>query len=280
QRFDPSMREGLATPRFCLLNILPVSQRLHRDLRAIEKQDADIPPGLQHLGIKTAANLLRRMLKSWHIRLQRNSERHATSGQVELSLGLQAIHRFFGDPLVTVNQDSGYHEEIDFTLHSGGLTPPHEPGLQTLDCWRSNQSRSGVALQLWMPQPVIPQVGDLVLLTRPASRSPSEAKVGIVRRALIKEERVLEIGVQFINGKIVPLRIQPVDISAEQACPVYPALYVDMGEIERSSLLVARDTLAIDQEYRIEEMIPAPSVSPILMTEATSAFERFRIKRI
>jgi len=44
--------------------------------------------------------------------------------------------------------------------------------------------------------------------------------------------------------------------------------------------LVAKDSLVIEQEYRIEEMIPAPSVSPILLSEVTCAFERFRIKRI
>ncbi|MGD8587898.1 MAG: hypothetical protein PVG22_03610 [Chromatiales bacterium] len=280
QRFDPSMQEGLATPRFCLFNILPVSQQLHRDLRAIEKQETGIPTGLQQLGVKSAANLLRRMLKSWHIRLQRNSERHATSGQAKLSLGLLAIHRFFSDPISTMERNSGYQEVIDLALETGGLTPHLDRNLQTLDCWRCNQSRSGVALHLSIPQAVMPQVGDLVLLTKPENPSRNEAKVGIIRRALIHEQTVLEIGVEFINGRLVPLTIQPIGTNEVQTGPAYPALYIDMGEIERSSLLVTKDTLAIDQEYRIEEMIPAPTVSPILQTEATSAFERFRIKRV
>jgi hypothetical protein len=126
----------------------------------------------------------------------------------------------------------------------------------------------------------MPRVGDLILLTKLESHSRSEARVGIVRRALLKEPMLLEIGVQFINGKIVALTIQPMGIPNEQAGSPFPGLYVDLGEIGRSSLLVAKDTLVIDQEYRIEEMIPAPTISPILLTEATSSFERFRIKRI
>ena len=280
QRFDPGSQEGLATPRFCIFDVLPVSQRLHQDLRSIEKQQAGNPMGLQHLGIKTASNLLKRMLKSWHIRLQRDSERHATSGQAGLTLGLQAIHRFFSDSTTSVEQDNGNPQEIDLTLQTGGLNPSGDCASLTLDCWRCNQSRSGVALLLTVPQLITPQVGDLVLLTKTKSRNRSEAKVGVVRRVLLREQSVLEIGVQFINGRIVPLSMQPLADSEAQAGPGFPALYVDLGELERSSLLVAKDTLVINREYRIEEMVPAPSVSPILLSEVTTTFERYRIKRI
>jgi len=278
QRFDPAMQDGLATPRFCLFNILPVSQRLHQDLRAIEKQSAGHPTGLQNLGIKAASNLLRRMLKSWHVRLQRDSERHATSGQARLSLGLWAVHRFFTDPAASLAHDSD-QEEIDLAQQTGVLNPGTVRNPPAFDCWRCNQSRSGVALLLSMPQTTMPQVGDLVLLTRPESQHVAEAKVGVVRRVLLKEQTMLEIGVQFINGRIIPLSIQPMGAGEEPSGAGFPALYVDLGEIERSSLIVTKDTLVIDQEYRIEEMIPAPSVTPILLSEITASFERFRIRR-
>ena len=41
------------------------------------------------LTMQEATNLLARMLKSWHIRLKRDSERHPTSGQVMLWVGVE-----------------------------------------------------------------------------------------------------------------------------------------------------------------------------------------------
>lgn len=280
QRFDPHMTDGLATPRFCLFNILPISQRLHQDLRSIEKQSGGNPAGLQNLGIKTASNLLRRMLKSWHIRMERDSERHTTSGRAKLSLGIQPIHRFLTGGATTLDLDSGNTEEIALNFETGGLNQTAPRIYQALDCWRCNQSRSGVALLLSLPQVSTPQVGELVLLTKPDGGSRAEAKIGIIRRVLLKEQTILEIGVQFINDRIVPLGMQPLATPVEQNPLTISALYIDQGEIERSSLIAPKDTLVIDQEYRIEEMIPAPSVSPVLLTEVTASFERFRIRRI
>ena len=280
QRLDPSKQEGLTTPRYCLFNVLPVSQRLHQDLRVIEKQSTGNPMGLQHLGIKSASNLLRRMLKSWHIRLQRDSERHTTSGQARLTLGLQAVHQFLANPNTSGEPDNCERDTLSVDLETGGLNLTVERNFPSFDCWRCNQSRSGVALLLPISQSVTPQVGDLVLLTKSDSQSQSEAKVGVVRRVLLKEQRVLEIGVQFISGRMFPLSMQLIETIGKQAEHGFPALYIDTGDLDRSSLLVAKDTLLIDHEYRIEEMIPAPVVSPILLTEVTSSFERFRIKRI
>ena len=57
------------------------------------------------------------------------------------------------------------------------------------------------------------------------------------------------------------------------------ALYVDLGGIERSSLLVPKDSLKLGQIYRVEEMVPAPEVMPIRLTETTAQFERFQVRR-
>ncbi len=237
QPFDPSRLDGLATPRFCLFNILPISQRLHQDLRVIEKQGGGNPAGLQNLGTKTASNLLRRMLKSWHIRMARDSERHTTSGRSKLSLGIQSIHHFLTGAASPPELDSDIAEEIALNLETGGLNHSAPPTFRTLDCWRFNQSRSGVAVLLSLPQASIPQVGELILLTKPDDGNRGEAKIGIVRRVLLKDPTILEVGVQFINGRIVPLSMQPLDMPADQTPPSITALYIDQGTIERSSLI-------------------------------------------
>ena len=278
QPFDPDKREGLTPPRFCLFNILPISQRLHQDLRNIEKQVGVYPIGLQNLGSKSAANLLQRTLKSWHVRQVRDSERHPTSGQARLSLGIAAIHHF----LSYTEASSGSAiptEEIVLLSTVEGLSASVSLPPRNLDCWRHNQSRTGIALLLPLPQETTPHVGDLVLLTKPDGGNRADAKIGIVRRALLKDKNTLKIGVQFISGRLVPLTLQTIEKADDQPSRSIQALYLDLGEVERSTLIVPKESLTIDREYRIEEMIPAPRICPVHLAEATASFERFRIRR-
>ncbi|MEN8165893.1 MAG: hypothetical protein ABFR65_00260 [Pseudomonadota bacterium] len=278
--FNPKDIETLPPHRFCLFNLIPVSQRLHQDLRTIEKQADGKPRELQHLSSRAAANLLRRMLKSWHIRLERNSERHTTSGQVRLWLGLQPIHRFLTGESASGLSVATDNEEISLALETGGLGTVRPNTYQPLDCWRFNQSRSGVALHLPIPQTTTPQVGEIALIAKPTGNNRDEWKLGIIRRALRKDEEILEIGMQFIHGKIVPLSIQPLDLDEDGGPPTLPALYIDLGGIDRSSLLAPREILEPTKAYRVEEMIPAPVISPVQLTEGTAMFEQFRIRRV
>ncbi|MDJ0807653.1 MAG: hypothetical protein QNJ78_12565 [Gammaproteobacteria bacterium] len=279
QLFDPDGIEGLATSRFCLFDLLPVSQRLHQHLRIIEQPNNLKPGGLEGLSSLSAANLVRRMLKSWHIRLRRDSERHETSGQVRLTLGIQAIHRLLSKEETSDAPAPEDSDAFSVTLDSGGLHNQQAQVEQTLLSNRFNQSRSGVALHLGLPLENPPRVGEIALLSKPGSRKREDTKIGIIRRALLRDDSLLEIGIQFINGRIVPLSIQAVDQEEDGEPENLPVFYIDFGSIERSSLVVPKDQVQIGREYRVEEMVPAPIISPVHLAEITAAFERYRITR-
>lgn len=282
---DPSAIKTLSAPRFCLFNLIPVSQQLHQHLRSIEQQNSQTLVAMQQLGAKATANLLRRMLKSWHIRLERDTERHKTSGQAMLWFGLPTIHRFLTGEVATASPDNDSEQEISVTQDVGGLSNQVQLTEQKIPCWRFNQSRSGAALHLPRQLAATPQVGELVILAKPNASRHDEWKLGVIRRSLLRDAGVLEIGVQFINGRIVPLSLQPIGVEEEdeekkENEPItLPALYIDQGNIERSSLLATRETLKVVREYRVEEMIPAPNISPVHLTEVTARYERFRVTR-
>lgn len=280
QLLDPDTIEGLPPPRFCLFDLLPISQQLHLHLRIIEQRNGAKPPGLQGLTTKAALNLLRRMLKSWHIRLQRDSERHTTSGEVQLTRSIRAIHHELSGTTPNHNSEDQEQETLSVTLEAGGMGNQSVTEYQSLNSWRFNQSRSGVALHLNAPLTNAPQVGEITLLTKPESHKQEDMKLGIIRRALLKEGSILELGVQFINGKIVPLSIQPLDAAEDQQPINLPALYIDLGSIERSALIIPRDLMQLGKEYRVEEMTPAPVITPVHLLETTATFERYRVTRV
>ena len=280
QLMDPETLDGLETSRFCLFDVMPISQRLHQHLRIIEQPNGITPTALENLTPQAAANLIRRMLKSWHIRAQRDSERHATTGQVKLILGIEGVHRHLSGLDHPDAISSGKQDSIELTLDACGVNRHTHSTEQALDSWRANQSRSGVALCLRLPLLLTPKVGDLALIVKPDNGKRDDLKIAIIRRALRKDGSVLEIGLQFLSGKIIPLSIQALDPESEQPPVNLPALYIDLGGYAQNSLLVNKGQMRIGCEYRVEEMTPAPVIKPVHLAEATAKFERYRIIRV
>ncbi len=279
--YDPEGLDGLTQPRFRLFDINPVSKQIHLLLRGIERSEKHKPLCLNQLTTGETTNLLARILKSWHIRLKRDSERHSTSGQVELWIGLQNIHHYLNQPNQDFDSDD---EEITVSGRQGLSTSQQDPNTPQLTARRFNQSRSGVALHL-PPSAVDKQlIGELVLIRLHGAVDSNEWKIGIIKRALHREEGVLEVGVQFLIGNIQPITLQQAklkneeEILDEEEVVNYPCLYIDQGHFHRSSLIVPKRFFIIGQSYRVEEMIPAPDVTPLQMLESTSMFERYRVR--
>ncbi|MCU7853200.1 MAG: hypothetical protein KZQ80_13415 [Candidatus Thiodiazotropha sp. (ex Monitilora ramsayi)] len=280
--YEPEGLENLSQPRFALFNLNPVSLQIHQLLRGLERSVDHKPPAMTSLTTQETTNLLARMLKSWHIRPKRDSERHSTSGHVELWTGLHHIHQHLARP---DREMASENEEITMTSAQSLSTVMQSSDKPQLLARRFNQSRSGVALHLPLSACERELIGELVLISLHGSNDPSEWKIGIVKRALNREEGVLEIGVQFLTGNIMPITLQPVKKQSDEESdegneeiPNYPGLYIDQGHSHRSSLIVPKRFFIIGQEYRVEEMIPAPDITPLQLLENTAMFERYRVK--
>lgn len=287
--FEPDGLDTLSQPRFTLFDLNPVSQQIHQLLRYLERSEEHKPVAMNKLTIPEVNNLLARMLRSWHIRLQRGTERHTTAGQVSLWTGLNNIHLYLaqdlGDPQT---ENGGSSDEITLS-QTQATTQKHalDPNKPQLIAHRFNQSRSGVALHL-APAPNTPSlVGELVLVSLQSGAAMTEWKVGVVKRALHREDNALEIGVQFMPGRIVPITLQAafqrpsaLDDQETSETPMYPGLYIDQGHHHRSSLIVPRHFFSLGQEYRVDEMIPTPAIAPLQLLESTAYFERYRIKSV
>jgi hypothetical protein len=227
---------------------------------------------------KEAMNLLARMLKSWHIRLKRDSERHSTSGQIMVWVGVQNVHRYLlGETTSEANED----EEITMTQPVGMRDAAQTTMNKKLVALRSNQSRSGVALRI--PRQAAPKelIGQLLLISNHETKQGSDWKLGVVKRAMNCGEKLLEVGIQFVTGKLEPITLRLAKQQTEdEVNPDHGGIFIDQGHNNRSSLIVPKHFFVIGQEYRVEEMIPSPSISPLQQLETTAHFERYRIKSV
>jgi hypothetical protein len=269
----PDALSNLSENRFILFDLTPVSKLLHQKLRQMERSEEGKPDAFMNLTMSEATSLLARLLKSWHIRLKRESERHATAGEVMVWIGIEAIYTYLTGKDLSIPTD----DEIDITQLSSIQQTEASGPTYHFTATRNNQSRSGVALKISSSNP--PLVGELLLYSAHPERKENDWKIGIVKRALKGEENRLEIGVQFILGKIEPITIRLTNQQhASQPIQDRAALYVNEGHIQRSSLVVPKHFFVIGNEYRIEEMIPSPEITPLQRLESTARFERYRIK--
>ncbi len=277
--FHPDALETLEQARFVLYDIGPVSQVLHQQLRHLERSEQSKPESFAKLNLREINNLLARMLKSWHIRLKRDSERFNTTGEVMVWIGVPQVHAYlageatqqeFEDEEITMSQPMGMNNTLD-ARGSG-----HQ-----ISARRSNQSRSGVALQLPRSASSMPLIGELILLSGHTSRQGGDWKMGVVKRASKTEDQRIEIGVQFLSGKIEPITLRVAhNRQDDQVVKDHPGIFIDQDHTHRSSLIVPKHFFVIGQEYRVEEMVPSPSITPLQLLETTSRFERFRIKSV
>jgi hypothetical protein len=287
--FEPDGLDTLAQPRFSLFDLNPVSQQIHQQLRNLERSVEQKPPAMSRLSTQEVTNLLARILKSWHIRLQRDSERHPTSGEVSIWTGLHNIYSY-----LTQDQDSG-SEAQESASDEITLTHVKPVQTQTLDARkpqliarRFNQSRSGVALHLPLSPNNPSLVGEVVLISLQSGADMKEWKIGTTKRALNRQDGNLEIGVQFVQGRVIPVTLQATlrsshpapDLDEAEEPSSYPGLYIDQGHTHRSSLLVPKHFFILGQEYRVEEMIPSQAITPLQLLESTAHFERYRIKPV
>ena len=285
-QFEPDVVDTLAQPRFTLFDLHPVSLQIHQQLRALERSEEQKPAAMSGLTTREITNLLARMLKSWHIRLQRDSERHTTSGQVNLWLGLSNIHLYLNQNDLQPMDEQTQDDEITLSQSSSAMqAQAQDPDTPQLSARRSNQSRSGVALIISPGPGATSLVGELALIRLQTGSNLDEWKIGIVKRALKRADKTIEIGIQFVQGRVIPISLQSTATTqspAEEDEPPHshPGLYIDQGHSHRSSLIVPKQFFALGLEYRVEEMIPAPGITPLQILESTAHFERYRVKPV
>jgi hypothetical protein len=283
--FEPDGLDTLAQPRFYLFDLNPVSQQIHQQLRNLERTSEQKPLSMRTLSIQEITNLLARILKSWHIRMQRESERHPTSGEVSIWTGLHNIYNYLTQDESPAREAEETHSDEITMTHVKSVQPQtHDPQKPQLIARRFNQSRSGVALHLPLSPNNPSMVGEVVLISLQSGAQMKEWKIGITKRALNRQSGTLEIGVQFVQGRLVPVTLQATlrhpDRDEAEEPPAYPGIYIDQGQTHRSSLLVPKHFFILGQEYRVEEMIPSQAITPLQLLESTAHFERYRVKPV
>lgn len=278
--YKPDKRDELTEPRHCLFNLTPVSAQVHQHLRIIENRLSERPIGLANLPKEAASSLLKRLLKSWHVRQNRGSERHAISGNAFILFGIQAIYRHLISVTDNLEPPQASEDNIALVHGLGGFHQPTYNLIQAIECQRMNQSHTGIALRLGLAPDRSPQIGELVLVLRNGKGLPSDYRLGQVKRAMRESRTTMELGIEFIQGKLNPISLQPQVAEEGEYLPSIPALYIGQSGSQRGMLIAAKKQLELDQVYKVAEDMPASAITLTHRLEVMSGCERFNVKPV
>ena len=273
--------EGLLDPeKHRLLNLVPVSKQIQEDIREIQSNEGDLPNGIAFLSPTDAVNILKRILKVWHIRQERRSERHSAYGWVQMSIGISSIHHFL-QQCDTSKKAADFEQapDLDETLVLGidmQQQAPTHVAYEQLRCRLADRSDGGMALLLPLPVNLEPKVGQLILIQEETEEREAGGKLAIIRRCLRKGKESLEIGVQFIPGRIQTITIRPITPSHVETS-FQPAVVVNNGLNRPASMLTSKGLYSEGRHYVVAEGWPAEKVDAESLIESSPGFDWFRL---
>ncbi len=273
-------KEPLNREQHRLLNVLPISRQVQEDIQTIQLKKGELPIGLQQYLREDAINILKRILRAWHIRQERLERREDAYGWVQISLGISSIHHF-----LLQGEDTEEAAEfiappdIDDSLVLGlemHEAPPIKIHYEELHCRQLNRSESGLALHITPSKNTLPKVGQLILIREETVERSAGGQLAVVRRCIKQSDNTLEIGVQFIPGRVKTITIRPVTASHTDTA-FQPAIVINNGLNRPASMLTAKGLYARGRQYIVAESWPADQVTADRLIESTSGFDWFHL---
>lgn len=254
--------------RFRYLNLLPISRTLQA-LSFDSHGGAEGNPGdLSHVPGLEPQQIIKRMLKAWHVSAERRSEREESFGWMLCGCGLAAVNHFLGGPI----DDPGDDEEVD--MQNPSTLAGHPTHYEQVRCRQVNRSSGGMCLRVQIPNSPDPRVGQVLMMREDKPDGSGQWYAGIVRRLLRVDADTLEAGIQFIRGTIRPIQVK---VKGEGSQGQFqPGIWVDRGDPRISSILVTHGLYQRGREFVLQSNGPAAAIRADQLVESTPGFQRFR----
>lgn len=221
-------------------------------------------------------NLLNRLLKHWGISAKRHYNRKRFSAEVEVCVGIRALHYFLNGekphdaPSVAVPATDS--AELDFCEHKSAVKQPASEFCFTR--WSVvNESAGGMAITQASSIPPQIRAGEVIGLR---SESGKHWHVAVVR--WVKSDNVghLDLGIQLLAPRAEAVTIKPAAASAAAAHQI-ALLLPEVSRIRQpAAILTTRGNFQTEREFLLEQGGEAAHVRAAELVETTAAFDQFR----
>ncbi len=226
------------------------------------------------------ADLLRRLMRSWGMLIERRFKRERGPSHAEVVLGLAAVHRVLSK---AARPGSPAPVDVVATALPDEATLGQPAPADSQICVIRDESRGGARLQWHGSDQIQVALGSLIAVRRAdRQRTPSEWRIGTVRWMQYKRSDLLQFGVQLLAVEAEAVTIQPCPARGICARPVNGLRLSASEALGLSPMLLGPDFL---------EYFEGPEVVVIgaedkqrcrlsTLVESTGSFARFEYEEI
>jgi len=274
----PEQNTELNPKRHRLLHVNSLNLVIHQQRKQLLENGGTPPNGVSHLTKEQANQMFRHMLLAWHVRPTRRSERHEKYGYHAVTYGLSAINHYLKKGSFTQENDTSFNDLVDDTaLTLEESTSFHRENKHyTVSSWRIfNQSIGGIGIVVPPPFPKDVQVGQLIMIELETDAGIKQFKTGVIRRMIERDANTLEVGVQFLPGKIAPISIRPCFYDKEIKADFQHGILMDRGSKAQKALITPSNMYKCQREFVLENNAFIQHIVSDSIIETTPIFDCF-----
>lgn len=283
RKFDPGSPPENPS-QYMLLDCEPLNVIINKQMKSLDSDKAEQIPGMEKISPEDMKRLLRHMLIAWHIHPGRKHPRAESYGWLIAASGVNDISHFLGkgrlapSPQAETDQDLDEINILELADPFGTAQPVEHHTFR----WRQiNESLSGMGIEAPLEDEETLQVGQLILVEN--ERTPGEGKwsVGVIRRIIHKDQETLEIGIQFVQGRINSATIRPVVFGTLHRADFQPALMLDRGKDHPGTLFTPHLIYHFNREYVVDAgKGKTMRIYADKLLETTCCYDRFEYRII
>jgi len=251
----PKPNSELLPKRHRLLHVNSLNLAINQQRKQLLEDGSTPLKGTDGLTKEQTKQMFRHMLLAWHVRPTRKSERHEKYGSHPVTYGLSAINHYLKKGAFTQDESSPAEDLTDDTALTleEATSFRRENKHYPICSWRVfNRSAGGIGITVQPPFPKDVQVGQLIMIELEDDTQTQQLKVGIIRRMIERDANTLEIGVQFLPGKIAPVSIRPYFYDKEITADFQHGILIDRGSKLPKALLTPHGMYKEQREFVFE----------------------------
>ncbi len=274
----PEPSSELSPKHHRLLHVNSLNLVIHRQRKQLLENDGTSPKGADNLTKEQTKQMFRHMLLAWHVRPTRRSERHEKYGSHPVTYGLSAINYYLKKDSFVQEEDTSFNDLVDdITLTLEESASFHRENKHyPVSSWRIfNRSTGGIGIVVPPPFPKDVQVGQLIMIELDTDTGTKQFKTGVIRRMIERDANTLEIGVQFLPGKIVPISIRPCFYDKEIKADFQHGILMDRGSKAQKALITPRSMYKHQREFVLENNNSVQQIISDNIIETTPVFDCF-----
>ena len=250
-KLSRSKKEITNNKRYLVFDLKGLIEETHRILNLLENQlNNQLPDDLKNIPAEKLQNFLKKILITWQLKPKRNSKRIEHYSQIEVLLGLTAIHTHLEQEQ---NPNKKYREQDSdqYIFNNAAprpLTLSQKKQQIAYSARQTNISSQGMGGEINLTQAeTVFQVGQLLLFKD--KKHPEQSMLGIIRRLHPKASNILGFGVELLNGEIYNITYH-IDGSPNE-CWVEKGVLLHTGK-QTKQLITPCDTFVQNQGFSIK----------------------------